>query len=434
MCHLTDKNTLASSSVDNEAETSKHNSSPDQKEEVEPVAGPSNPTPIVENMNEYELNDDSDNDVVSIYDNPATLAEDVNEYAFDSDCESGVNQPDMYESRPLDKKYLGKITRNPALTYMLEYSDLTQNQIMHLINHNNDESHKNTNKSARTSEKDTRSELVDDSNSVDNESASLTLVENCADASKAVELTNTRDARLVKDSSSVEFIPSSPESDNFVEVKPVENTAETSGFTAASRATSSNDETIPEKRAIAESQDDVTQADTSDSASDDFIEIHDVPIPDVDVSRSTARKENIEITIKSDEKLEDDMFADIFGKTDRTDVTSAICAKQIKSTGTNDERRTALAPEDDNDVKKLDTITEEPITEKTENKLPENIESIQNASSDETKAHDTLSPDKLTGQDNMNSEAASFNEHVQEKPIVLPTNEEGWIELKVYFM
>lgn len=434
MYYFTDKNAFAKSSVDNEAETGKNDSSQNKNEEIEPVAGPSNPTPIVENINEYELNDDSDDDVVPIYDDPPPIVKDVNEYTFDSDWESGTNECDVNESRPIDKKYFGKNTRNPALTYMLEYSGLTQNQIMHLIiNHNNDESHKTTNKNAKTPEKNTRSDLTESKHLTDNKPVSVTLDENCEDRSKVVELQNTQDTRLGKDSSRIiELIPSSPESGNFVEVEPFKDNAETLGFTAASHATSSNNGIIPEKYSTAKS-DDVTQIDTSDSGSDDFIEIHDVPIPDVDISRNSAKKNNIEITIKSDENL-DDMFADIFEKVDRNEVMSTSCTKQIKSLDTNNKHQTVLVPEDSNNVKKLNTIPEEVITKKTNIELPENIQSIENVLNDESKVHDSQSPDKVTDQNNMNSEVDSSNERVQEKPVVLPTNKEGWVELKVYII
>lgn len=350
---------------------------------------------------------------------------------FDSDWESGANEPDVNESQFVDKKYFGKNARNPALTYMLEYSGLTQDQIMHLINQNNDESHKTANKSAKTAEEDIRPDLTESRNSVNNKSTSLALVENCEDYSKVGELQNMQDTRLAKnDSSIIDLIPSNPESDKLVEVEPFKDNVETSEFTAASHATNLNNEIIPEKPSTTKN-DDVTQIDTSDSSSDDFIEIHDVPIPEVDVLKSSTRKDNIEITIKSDGKLDDDMFADIFEKTDRSEVITSN-AKQIKPIDKNDEHQTVLIPENVNNTRKLDTIPEEPITKKTDIKLPEITQSIENVLNDESKIHDFQSPDKVTDQNNMNSGVDSSKEHVQEKPVVLPTNEKGWVELKVY--
>ncbi|EFN84629.1 DNA repair protein complementing XP-G cells [Harpegnathos saltator] len=435
LIYISDKNALARSSTEGKAGTDKNDSPPNETEEVEPVAGPSNPTPIVENMNEYELNDDSDDDIAPIYDDPLPIAEDVNEYTFDSDVEPGTNEPDVNESLPLSKKYFSKNTRNPALTYMLEYSGLTQNQIMHLINHN-DESHKTRSKSVKTPEKDARSSELEESRSpTDDKPASFNPVEDHEDRSKAVELQDTQDARSAKDNSAVELIPSNPESDNFIEVEPFED-HETSGFTAASHATSSSNEVIPERCSIAES-DDVTKIDTSDSDTDDFIEIHDVPIPDVDVSSGSVKKGNIEITIRSDEKLEDDMFADIFGKVDRNEAGPTSCAKEIAPVGANDEPRTVLVPaetvKDGNNTRQLDTIPEEPeeaVTEKTDVESPENGQSIENVSNNESRTCDSRSPDKLADQGNTNSEVDPSNKHVQENPVVLPTNEEGWVELK----
>ncbi|XP_014475170.1 PREDICTED: DNA repair protein complementing XP-G cells isoform X2 [Dinoponera quadriceps] len=427
LIYISDKNALnsAESSVGNEAETGENESSRDKSGEVEPVAGPSNPTPIVENMNEYELNDDSDNDVVSIHDDPVPIAEDVNEYAFDSDWESAAN-----ESRPVDKKYFGKNTRNPALTYMLEYSGLSQDQIIHLISHNNNESCKTAGKKA--SEKDIRSESAESGDPMGDKLTSLEAIENREDVSKAVKLRNMQDTQgclAREDPLTVESIPSSSECDNSIEVEPLENNAETSEFTAKSRAANSSNEIIPEERSVAK-LDDVTQADTSDSGSDDFIEIHDVPIPDV--SRTSTRNENLEITIKSGDKLEDDLFADVFGKMARSQAVSTSYAKHVKSVDVNDEHRAVSVPEDGNNVKKLDTISEEPTeeAEKTDIASSENVQSTENASNDDGKVNDSLSPDKPTEQNNTNSEVDFSKESEQKKPVMLPISEEGWIKLK----
>lgn len=392
----------------------------DINEEIEPVAGPSNPTPIAENINEYELNDSDSEADVSIYDNFPPIVENINEYTFDSDWES---ENDINESLAL----LGKSTTNPALTYMLEYSSLSQNQIMHLIKHNKDENHKTASKSVKVAAKDSI-ELTEVTKPMDDKS--ITLPENCE---KVSESQSMKDMCIAKENMTIESIPSNSKSDN-LEVEPLKDNVETVNI-ITSDISSSDKETILGEHSPAAKSDDVAQMDTSDSDSDDFIEIQDVPIHDMNISSNinNTNKKDIEITFKSDKKPEDDMFADIFEKVYKVRA-APMSPEQVHFVDTvNGEHRTQLISEDSNNLKDniLDTIPEESINGETETKLPENIQLSENMSNDENKICDIQNSDKSIEQDNMDTQVNPLHECTQEKSVVLPINKEDLTELKV---
>lgn len=406
-----DKNALAKQSIANELETDKRDTLQDADEEVEPVAGPSNPMPIVENINEYELND-SDSDI-PIYDDSLPIAENIKEYTFDSDGES---ENDINETLTL----LGKNMMNPALTYMLEYSGLSQNQIMHLIKHNKNESHKTTSKNIKAAAKNTYIELAEITKSMDK--SMLTLPEICGEIMKSQSM---KDTRTAKKNTVIELIPSSPESDNLVEVKLLKNNTKNSNVITSD--ISSSDKGVFEERSTVKSND-VTQIDTSDSDSNDFIEIQDVPIYDMNISRNIMKKKDTEIIFKSNEKLKDDIFAHIFEK-----INKEVPTKQVKSVDTlNDEYRTQLISENSNNLKDSLNTSEEQIKGERKIELPENTQLSRNMLNDKDEIHDTQNSNKSMERDNMDMHTRinSFYECTHEKP-VLPKNKEDLMELKV---
>lgn len=416
-----DKNALKS--VASESEIGKSDTLQDANEEIEPVAGPSNPTPIAENINEYELNDSDSEADVSIYDDYLPIVENINEYTFDSDWES---ENDIDESLALS----GKSMTNPALSYMLEYSGLTQNQIIHLIKRNKDENHKTASKSVKVAAKDS-TELTEVTKPMDDES--ITLPENCE---KVLELQDMKDTCTTEKNMAIESTSSNSESNN-LEVEPLKDNVETLNI-ITSDILSSDEETILEKRASpATKSNDVTQMDTSDSDSDDFIEIQDVPIHDMNISRNinNTNRKNIEITFKSDIKPEDDMFADIFEEVHKAKV-APMSPKQVHFVdAVNGEHQTQLISEDSNNLKDnfLATIPEESINGETETKSPENIQLSENISNDENKIRDIQNSDKSIEQNNTDTptQVNPLDECTQEKPVVLPINKEDLTELKV---
>lgn len=435
--YFADKNALAKSSDNNELEKDKCDTLREANEE-EPVAGPSNLTPRVENTNEYRLNDDSDDDVdTHIYNDSMPIAENINEYAFDSDWESDC---DVNESLALlSEKYLGTSKTNPALTYMLEYSGLSQKQIVHLLKHNKDEGHENASKYVKAPEKNTCERSVENEKMA-NDEAKLELSENSEKASKFIHVQNIQDACMTNDDETkeVDLISSKQKSD--IEIEPSPKDTEMSDVAVTSNTLNLNDETTLEKQAASSSIakfSDGTQMDSSDSDSDDFIEIQDVPIPpDAEVPRNIVRKENIEITFKTDEKPEQDMFADIFEEANKNGVIPIINPLEQSLSDTRGEHKTLLISKDSDNLKSnsLDTIPEEPEAGETKVQSLEDILLVNNAANDEDKIHNSQNSNERvewnkTSSDNLTRN--SFNECMQEKP-TLPANEEDLIELKVH--
>ncbi|XP_018367514.1 PREDICTED: DNA repair protein complementing XP-G cells homolog isoform X2 [Trachymyrmex cornetzi] len=419
LIYISDKNALAKKSVANETEANESYTLQNVNEEIEPVAGPSNPMPIVENINEYELNDsDSENNVL-IYDDPLPIAENINEYTFDSEWES---ENDTNESLTL----LEKNMINPALMYMLEYSDLSQNQIMQLIKRNKDESRKTVSKNIEdTAKRDICIELA----KLDDKSVS-TFPENCKQVLKSVESQSMKDACIPKENLADELISSSPESDNLTQVKPLENNIKTSSIT--SDVSSLDKGIISNKHSLAPKSNNVIRIDTSESDSDDFVEIQDVPIHDMNISRNTTNKKDIEITFKIDKKLEDDIFTDIFRKVNKEKVIPVNPEQEQFVDMVNGEQQTQLISENSSEnTLILDTIYEESIREKTKTKLPENIELSKNIVDDEDIICDSENSSKsIEHSMDTPTQVNPLDECIQKKPQVLPTNEEDLIELK----
>ncbi|KYN32620.1 hypothetical protein ALC56_13102 [Trachymyrmex septentrionalis] len=422
LIYMNDKNALAKKSVTNETEPNKSDTLQTVNEEIEPVAGPSNPMSIVENINEYELNDSDSENNVSIYDNALSIVENINEYTFDSDWES---ENDINESLTLMEKNM----INPALTYMLEYSGLSQNQIVQLIKHNKDENRKTVSKNIKdTIKRDIYPELVKpDDKSI------LTFPENYEQVLKSVESQSMKDACIPKENMADELISSSPESDNLTQVKPLENNnVKTSNITITSDVSSLDKGIISDKHSLAPKSNDVIRIDISESDSDDFIEIQDVPIHDMNISRNTTKKKDIEITFKIDKKLEDDIFADIFRKVNKEKVISVNPEREQLVDMINEEQQTQLISEnssEDNLI--LDSIHEESIREKTKTKLPKNIELNKNILDDENIICDSENSSKsIEHSTDTPTHDNLLDECIQKKPQVLPTNKEDLIELE----
>ncbi|XP_036150142.1 DNA repair protein complementing XP-G cells homolog isoform X2 [Monomorium pharaonis] len=426
LIYVSDKNSLATKSVANELEE-KVDTLRDVNEQIEPLAGPSNSTSIVENINEYELNDSDDEANVPIYEN-------INEYTFDSDWES---ENDINKSSTL----VSKNTMNPALTYMLEYSGLSQNQIMHLIKRNKNESHKNTRKSIKVN--DIYTELTQVAKSIDNNTI-LSLSENCEQVLKSIESQNMRDVCTPKENLAIESIQSSP--DNLAKVKLLQSDAKTfSNVTVTSsefRHTSSLDKKIVfEERSPASStkSNDVKHVDASDSDSDDFIEVQDVPMYDINISRNITRKKDIEITIESDKKLEDDMFADIFEKVNNDEVISIRPEQKQFVDIINGKNPIQIISENSNNLKDsfLDTISQESIKGETKIELSERTRQDEylnkDMSNDENNLHEVQNSNKSIERDITDTIVrVNPNKCIQEKLVesVLPINKADLIELK----
>ncbi|KAL6256571.1 hypothetical protein P5V15_012680 [Pogonomyrmex californicus] len=422
LIYISDKNALAQRSIASKLKVDKNLL---QNEEIEPVAGPSNLMPIIENINEYESYSD-DEASVSMRADSLPIAENINEYTFDSDWES---ENDINESLAL----MGKNTMNPALRYMLEYSDLSQNQIMHLIKCNKNEN-KTANESTKTVAKDICIELAKVKQPMDDKSV-LTLSENCEQVLKSVESHNIKDICAIKEDTVDDLISSNSESDNQNQIKmnSLKSNTKTLNATIVTDVSTSNGKIMFKECSSIAKSNDITQMDMSDTDSDDFIEIKDVPIHDINVLKNViTMKKDIEITFKSDEKLEDDIFADIFEKVNKEDVASNLKQVQSIDTMNNDEHQIQFISENNNNLKNslLETKSEESIDKEKKFQLPENVLLSENVSNDENEIYDIQNIQKLVEQDNILTQIESLDECKREKPAVLPTNTKDLRQLK----
>ncbi|XP_076657334.1 rad2 superfamily protein mus201 [Halictus rubicundus] len=256
----------------------------DKDEAEEPVPGTSKDVPISENMNEYELDDewDSDVEITATTRSKSPVEESSNDSYFTTAWK---------ESQPPSKKYFGKHTINPALSYMLEYSGLTEGQICTLLEQRSKEGGKGSQNTVKTS---LQFDLLrtKSGNSKDNE-----------------------------------------DSEDFTEVGTTEaieplSTSEV-GFSESNVQSDDNLSSVTISKASKIESDVVTVISSTDSDSD-FIEIADVPTVDFggsEIKKSTSQQA-IEITLRSDQTIEDDMFADVFGapntesKIDEVEATS----------------------------------------------------------------------------------------------------------------
>ncbi|XP_026669038.1 DNA repair protein complementing XP-G cells homolog isoform X2 [Ceratina calcarata] len=298
--YISDKNALKSNDVDSSSASSQNI---DNKVD-ECVAGPSKLPSIIEDMDEYALNDwDSDDEII-----------DVNSFEFTRDTSSDT-EPEIESNRLQIKKYSGRdIMSNPALTYMLEYSGLTEKQIHVLLEQKSKEdiskvkekssSHKKEHEGLITqSEECKNADMTDVTKSITIEDSTLS----CEGDAKSVSHDST-DVKEATPAPELEF-----------DATPV--------TTAVS------------KEVQAESKDTVMSSTESDS--DDFIEIEDAPVPKTDASiEKCISQQNIQITFRSDEKIEDDMFADIFNTPNsESDVqtssqsTQAVVEENTQCTG-----------------------------------------------------------------------------------------------------
>ncbi|XP_050447913.1 DNA excision repair protein ERCC-5 isoform X2 [Cataglyphis hispanica] len=434
LIYISDKNTLAKNSNESEADDTLQNAN----EKIESIAGPSNHAPIIEDINEYELMDSDEDINVPIHDDFSFISNDINKNAFDSDKESEI---DINESLASLDKHLSKTKSNPALAYLLEYSGLSQNQIMHLMKYNKNKSHKTkiVSKNAKMHEKNINSELTEDKTPAIAKSI-LTFPENCMEISKSVKSQNMLNACSTNDNMIVKLISSNVKSDDFTKQEPLKNNAEALDVPTSNVISMVNKSMMSEESSIKSNNNtrveliSTVQTDTSDSDSDDFVEIQDVPIPYM--GRLEKNIENDEIAFKTDEKLEDDIFADIFKKADKNENKNedllTNCLKQIQSVNENGKHRMPLISEDNNlKINLLDTTPEELIIEKTEIKSLENTQLVENISNDKGKVHDSQDFNTLIKKNNIELPTQdNCNEDMQEKIAVLPTNEEDLIELK----
>ncbi|XP_043676025.1 DNA excision repair protein ERCC-5 [Vespula pensylvanica] len=304
--YISDKDTLIRNTT--EDKTNKEDVLNRIDEEFEPVAGPSGIAITRKSLNEFQLSDgDSDSNLTS-YSNSVPIIENMNDYEFGSDWES---ETEKNESLPLPKKYQSKNIINPALTYMLEHSNLTQEQIMQLIEQTKKDNNKktNTHSSASTKSLPILEPSINNTKNEKKEQQKST-EENLIDCNQIVE----------------KNIPMCPLEDSNLDIS-TGNIENNSNF----QFVENNDKlTSDEEKVECRSQPTTvpTTLDTymTDSDSDEFIEIPDVPIPNSNISKEVTKNHVIEIAFKSNEKIEDDIFADVFEESSQD-----ICSQSTES-------------------------------------------------------------------------------------------------------
>lgn len=300
----------------------------------EPVAESSKAVPICEDINEYEFDDDWGSDVEIPTTSSSQLYMDT---SSDSETEIELN-----ESQPLSKKYFGKNNMNPALTYMLEYTGLTEKQIITLLEQNKKEAFKDTKSILKpllpkVSFKTPNCENTDNGFNM-HQSASTSKDD------KVFEIVDSMDAIKSLPVSKTESAESNTESN--INLPPV----------AASNI--SNNEPVESTE--------VTVVSSTDSDSDDFIEIKDVPIPVIDTAVSkSALPQAIEITFKSNQDIENDMFADVFAVSDNE--SNVETSQNVSSSRANPEKLVKSFPDRQETQQKV--ISEKPMVELAADKV-----------------------------------------------------------------
>lgn len=326
LIYISDKNALPKATEDQKP--SKESDSGNESGTKDPVPGPSTDVPILENMDEYALDDEWDSEVELITSH--INAQNRAERDTDSDAESMLN-----ESRPLSKKYFGKSVMNPALTYMLEYSGLTDKQILQLLEQNRAETPKKPRSKSKSpqvclsnaeiSEKqDAKVEeklaSVPEETMEHSESGDMEVVETIDSNEKTVNTSPKRkplECELKFDDLKAKIANDSVKPVNEIEVSENEEVSM---------------ESVTEQKSPKPSS---ARGSDTESDSDDFIEIQDVPIPETNNITKCEKKEGFQITIKSDAQMQDDMFADVF-----RDVPSS--SSKLVKLGSKIETRTEL--------------------------------------------------------------------------------------------
>ena len=216
-------------------------------------------------------------------DSSIAVIDDIQAYDLDEDWNSDGSFADstLNDSHLLPKSNIPKSVMNPALAYMLENSGLTKEQILKIVEQSKKNKKKSESGSSQGSSKKGKR------------------------TGSRLSLLNKNRKRLFE-STIAESPKIKKEIISDLEINEIESNSESDDFIEVSEMFDSKVENIHEK--------DTKKAITvqsSDSDSDDFIEIPDLPIPDF-TNVKKPKNEGFQITIKADEELKDDIFADVF--------------------------------------------------------------------------------------------------------------------------
>ncbi|NP_001153363.1 mutagen-sensitive 201 [Nasonia vitripennis] len=236
--------------------------------------------------------EDNTNDVhvdsMSIHsDGSLAIVNDIGAYDLDEDWNSDEDftETSINDSHLLAKNDIPKSVMNPALSYMLENSGFTREEILKIVEQSKKNKNKSDTNSSHSSTK--RGKRTTSRLSLRNKSKKKNLFGSIIAESPKIR------KEIINEPETIKIEESNSESDDFVEVP--------ESSTNVSKDNIKKDDDT--ERTIIEQS-------SSESESDDFIEIKDVPIP-----KSLGNKNvnnAFQITIKADEELQDDIFADIF--------------------------------------------------------------------------------------------------------------------------
>nr|XP_033324256.1 DNA repair protein complementing XP-G cells homolog [Megalopta genalis] len=403
LLYISDKNAYIKN-ISNSQNSNEENVVTENKDEVEePVPGTSKDVPIGEDMNEYQFDDEWDSDV-------EITAMTISKPPMEKSSNETHSATDWKESRPPPKKYFGKHVVNPALSYMLEYSGLTEDQIWTLLEQRSKEDSKPPQEAAKQSQQFDFLEIKS-SNSDSKDNEELTDVE----TTEPVESLGTPE---------IESCESTVKSDNnlsSIEITKISTTE-------------------PEIATIISSSE-------SDS---DFIEIEDVPTLDFgcsEIKKSTSQQ-GIQITFSSDQNIEDDMFADVFGTSNNESKSEEIKSKS-ENISTNTERLEKLEESSSDRSKILETdVLDETIVETAEEKVEDrsgttkigdtNINNFETVNTQFEDTDETNSIDNANDSSHNNTEITNVEGTIDASTSVtdpsktspFPVNEEELLSLK----
>lgn len=409
MLYIVDKNAYLK---DNDDVNSDSKSIQHENRMDEATAGPSKDIKICDDINEYELDDcDSDTDIT-----------DMINFKFRRETDSEIeSEVESNESRVLPKKYFKQNITNPALTYMLEYSGLTEKQILTLLEQNNRETYKDVENMSRISQQ------ID----------SFKTIQPCESKNNSL---NTKHSSISEDGKedTKHNYTNTIKSIDVSKPDLAESNTETNINISPTRIANISDKAQVESKNVV-----TVNSIDSMSDSDDFIEIEDIPIPDMDTITNKYVPQGIEITFRSDEKVVDDMFADVF-ETHNSELNTDIHPTQSAEIFHYDqeisrnERTFKVDSKEDQikdkqllNLKEVDNLNVQTTIDIDPNTLNTNIPLEENQMKD--------SIENLTNSVNDNVEAANIKDNINVNMLTdhtkrispIPTNEEELLSLQV---
>ncbi|KAJ8680734.1 hypothetical protein QAD02_016521 [Eretmocerus hayati] len=277
------------------------------------------------------LSDGDSEDLLSINsENSVRIIDNINEYQLDIDedwlSDEGFADTTLSNSPVLPKTNIPKSVMNPALAYMLENSGLTRDAVMKIV----EQTKKNKEKSEDIAEempkqvKRTRTRLsqfqANKKRKLDSSATKVTKVRDKVSCSDDIP-SNSRSLPKHEDSTLAFQVPeikiekeqadepdktitmnsSDSDADDFIEIPDVP-VPELPSKNVSKVVPQTKKPVIPDQN---------SNVNSSDTDSDDFVEIPNVPLPPSS-HKSKVGGKALEILIKADEKLEDDIFADVF--------------------------------------------------------------------------------------------------------------------------